>query len=193
MHDLDQRLRAASGTQVWVLHMLGNHGPSYFRRHPEAYTRYGPECRNDDLRACSVAEIVNAYDNAMLYTDHVLATAIAKLQAQAGRVDSALIYVSDHGESLGEMNLFLHGMPWAIAPEVQQRVPMLFWASGGFERAAGLAPGCLQPQLRRKAAGALSHDNLFHTVLGLLDVHTALHEPALDLVDACRVHEAAAR
>lgn len=195
VHDLDQRLKNANGTQVWVLHMLGNHGPSYFRRHPESFTRFTPECRHDELSQCSVPEIVNAYDNALLYTDHVLATAIAKLQAQAGRVDSALIYVSDHGESLGEMNLFLHGLPWAIAPEVQQQVPMVFWSSAGFEQGTGLAPGCLRPQLQRKAAGGagtVSHDNLFHTVLGLLDVHTTLHEASLDLVDPCRVHQAAA-
>lgn len=195
VHDLDQRLQAAAAgqaTQVWVLHMLGNHGPSYFRRHPEGFTRFTPECRHDELSQCSVPEIVNAYDNALLYTDHVLAAAIAKLQAHADRVDSALIYVSDHGESLGEMNLFLHGMPWAIAPEVQKRVPMLFWASAGFEQGAGLRPGCLRPQLQRKAEGSVSHDNLFHTVLGLLDVHTALHQAPLDLVDDCRVHHAAA-
>jgi len=195
VHDLDQRLKnagAGAGTQVWVLHMLGNHGPSYFRRHPESFTRFTPECRHDELSQCSVPEIVNAYDNALLYTDHVLATTIAKLQAQAEHVDSALIYVSDHGESLGEMNLFLHGMPWAIAPAVQQQVPMVFWSSAGFEQGAGLTPGCLRPQLQRKAASAVSHDNLFHTVLGLLDVHTTLHDATLDLVDHCRVHHAAA-
>jgi lipid A ethanolaminephosphotransferase len=191
--DIDQRLQRAEGTQVWVLHMLGSHGPSYFRRHPAAYARFQPECQHDDLRECSVPEIVNAYDNSLLYTDHVLATAIAKLQAASGRVDSALVYVSDHGESLGEMGLFLHGMPWSIAPAVQQQVPMVFWASPGFEQASGLAPGCLEPQLRRSAVGAVSHDHVFHTVLGLLDVHTALHEPALDLVDACRIHHSASR
>lgn len=193
LSDIDQRLQRATGTQVWVLHMLGSHGPSYFRRHPAAYARFQPECRSDDLRACSVPEIVNAYDNSLLYTDHVLATTIARLQAAAGQVDSALLYVSDHGESLGEMGLFLHGMPWAIAPAVQQQVPMVFWSSAGFEQASGLAPGCLAPQLRRQAAGTVSHDHVFHTVLGLLDVHTALHEPALDLVDRCRVQRSASR
>ena len=190
--DLDTRLASASGTNLWVLHMLGNHGPSYFRRYPERFARFLPDCRSDELRDCSVEQIVNAYDNALLYTDHLLARTIAQLQARAGEVDSALIFVSDHGESLGEHGLFLHGAPYAIAPDVQTRVPMVAWASPGLERAAGLAPGCLEPALRRAAGNRLSHDHLFHTVLGLLDVRTQLRDPALDLADACRVRADAA-
>ena len=187
VHDLRARLQQARGTQVWVLHMMGNHGPSYFRRYPAPFARFQPECRSDDLRECTPEQIVNAYDNALLYTDHVLATALAALQAESARVDAALLYVSDHGESLGEKGLFLHGMPYAIAPEVQKRVPMVFWASPGFGPAAGLAPGCLEAELKRKAASPVAHDHLFHTVLGLLDVRTALHEPAWDLAAGCRV------
>jgi lipid A ethanolaminephosphotransferase len=84
VQDLDQRLTVARGTQLWVLHMLGNHGPAYHRRYPRAFARFQPDCRQDDLRQCSEAELVNAYDNALLYTDHVLASAIAQLQARAG-------------------------------------------------------------------------------------------------------------
>ncbi|MFP5462136.1 MAG: phosphoethanolamine transferase [Gammaproteobacteria bacterium] len=192
VRDLGTRLAAAKGTQLWVLHMLGNHGPSYFRRYPERFAKFLPDCRSDELRDCSTEQIVNAYDNALLYTDHLLAATIAQLKARSDEIDSALIYVSDHGESLGEHGLFLHGAPYAIAPDVQTRVPMVAWTSPGLERAAGLAPGCLEPALRRAAGGRISHDHLFHTVLGLLDVRTALHEPALDLVDACRGRAASA-
>lgn len=184
--DLDRRLEGANGTQVWVLHMLGNHGPGYFRRHPNGFAPFQPECRDDDLQRCPVGEIVNAYDNAVAYTDHVLATAIRRLQRHAGRVDSALLFVSDHGESLGEHGLFLHGIPYRIAPQQQTRVPMVWWSSQGFERAAGLREGCLVPELRRRSAGPVSHDHLFHTVLGVLDVRTALREPSLDLSSGCR-------
>lgn len=186
LHGLDDRLRSASGTQVLVLHMIGNHGPSYFRRYPEAFARFRPDCRYDELGRCSGAEIVNAFDNALLYTDHVLASAIDRLKAHAEQVDSALLFVSDHGESLGEQGLFLHGVPYAIAPRVQTQVPMIFWASNGFERGAGLETGCLSSELQRRSRLPLTHDHLFHTVLGLLDVRTALHEPSLDLVQACR-------
>lgn len=186
VRDLGKRLGAARGTQLWVLHMLGNHGPSYFRRYPSDFARYLPDCREDELRQCSTEQIVNSYDNALRYTDHVLASAIAQLRDHSATVDSALVYVSDHGESLGEHGLFLHGMPRAIAPAEQLRVPMVFWSSEGFEQAAGLERGCLMPTLRDQAAEPLAHDQLFHTVLGLLDVRTALYEPALDLARRCR-------
>ncbi|MFZ5545017.1 MAG: phosphoethanolamine transferase [Pseudomonadota bacterium] len=192
VRDLDDRLRGfrgqggTPGTHLIVLHMLGNHGPSYFRRYPPTFARFQPECRDDDLRKCQVQEIVNSYDNALLYTDQVLATTIGRLQAHADQVDSAMIFVSDHGESLGEKGLFLHGIPYPIAPDEQTRVPMLFWASDGFEAAAGLDAGCLLPELRRQAAKPQAHDALFHTVLGLMDIRTSLREPSLDLVSTCR-------
>jgi len=164
-----------------VLHQLGNHGPSYFRRYPSAFARFQPACEHDDLQRCSVDEIVNAYDNALLYTDHVLASLIARLQAAAGQVDSALLYVSDHGESLGEGNLFLHGLPYAIAPDVQKKVPMLMWFSAGFAAASGIDPECV----RARAAQPASHDHLFHTLLTMLDVRTALHDDGWDLTRGC--------
>jgi lipid A ethanolaminephosphotransferase len=190
--DFETRLDSARGTQLWVLHTLGNHGPAYHRRYPRSFARFQPECRDDDLRQCSVEAVANAYDNALLYTDHVLATAITRLQAHADRVDSALVYVSDHGESLGEHGLFLHGLPYAIAPREQTRVPMVVWASAGLERAAGMSAGCLRPTLAARAAGPVSHDHLFHTLLGLLDVRTTLHDPAWDLTRGCRAGDTAA-
>lgn len=186
IHDMAQRLKQAKGTQLWVLHMLGNHGPSYFRRYPPAFARFQPECRNDDLHQCTQEQVVNAYDNALLYTDHVLATAIRSLKAAAADVDTALVYVSDHGESLGERGLFLHGLPYAIAPDVQKRVPMIWWNSAGFDRASGLDGGCLMASIATQARKPVAHDHLFHTLLGALDVRTALHEPALDLTQPCR-------
>jgi lipid A ethanolaminephosphotransferase len=182
---LGERLQHASqtkGTQLLVLHQLGNHGPSYFRRYPPAFKRFEPACENDDLRQCTQAQIVNAYDNALLYTDHVLAQLIRQLQGAAASVDSAVLYVSDHGESLGENNLYLHGLPYAIAPDVQKRVPMLMWLSEGFPAAAGVDAACL----RQRATEPASHDHLFHTLLSLLDVHTALYAADWDLTRGCR-------
>ncbi|BDI07270.1 phosphoethanolamine transferase [Sphaerotilus microaerophilus] len=182
LQGLDQRLASAKGVQLLVLHQLGNHGPSYFRRYPAAFNRFTPACESDDLRLCSREQIVNAYDNALLYTDHVVARLIRQLQASAGQVDSAVIYASDHGESLGENNLFLHGIPHAIAPDVQTKVPMLMWFSPGFTQALGLDTACLQ----RRAAEPASHDHLFHTLLGLLDVRSSVQEPRWDLTQDCR-------
>ena len=182
LHGLDERLARAQGTQLLVLHQMGNHGPGYFRRYPTAFARYQPACLNDDLRRCTREEIVNAYDNAILYTDHLLARLIEVLQSHSNAVDSALLYLSDHGESLGESGLYLHGVPRAVAPDVQTHVPMVLWISGGYARTSGIDLGCLQ----RRAAAPASHDNLFHTLLGLADVRTRLYEPALDLANGCR-------
>ena len=183
---LDERLRGLRGnpgsTQLLVLHMLGNHGPSYYRRYPPAFERFKPACRDDDLGRCTREQIVNAYDNALLYTDHVLATLVARLSEQAAQIDSTLMFVSDHGESLGERNLFLHGVPYAIAPREQTQVPMVMWWSAGFATDVGLQADCMRERATRPAR----HDHLFHTVLSLLDVRTALYEPTLDLTHGCR-------
>jgi lipid A ethanolaminephosphotransferase len=150
---------------------------------PGGFERFKPACLKDDLRLCSREEITNAYDNALLYTDHVLALLIQRLQAASATVDTAMLYASDHGESLGENNLYLHGLPYAIAPKVQKRVPMVLWASAGLTQGAGaLDLACLQKRATQPAA----HDHLFHTVLGLLDVKTTIYEPAFDLSQGCR-------
>ena len=182
---LDERLgklKGSRGTQLMVLHQLGNHGPSYFRRYPSAFARFAPACQQDDLQKCSREEITAAYDNALLYTDHVLASLMAKLQAASGDVDSAVIYVSDHGESLGENNLYLHGLPYAMAPDLQKQVPMVAWFSTGAPASLGLDTACL----RARAQKPVAHDHLFHTLLALLDVKTALYEAEWDLTQGCR-------
>lgn len=173
--------RNTNGDLVVVLHQLGNHGPSYYQRYPESLRRFRPDCRTADLGECSRQEIVNAYDNAVLATDDFLARTIALLDSDKSR-DSAMIYVSDHGESLGENNLYLHGIPEAIAPDTQLRVPMVMWMSSGMSANQHLKRSCLQD----KALAVVSHDNLFHSVLGIMQVKTKEYDPALDLFSPCR-------
>jgi len=151
-------------------------------RYPRDFERFTPVCRETDFSKCPVSDIVNAYDNTVLYTDHLLASTIRSLAALADRADTALLYVSDHGESLGEGGIFLHALPYAIAPDLQTRVPMVFWASEGFLDRMGLDGGCLQAGRGQP----LSHDNVFHSVLGLLQVDTAARKSALDLFASCR-------
>lgn len=179
--DLYAQLPPATGDRVVVLHQLGNHGPSYFERYPPQYQRFTPACGNSELGQCKPQEIVNAYDNALLYTDHLLAQSIRILRSSAD-YDTAMIYVSDHGESLGEKGLYLHGMPWSIAPSEQTHVPMVMWFSPGFAQASGLDLACL----RHRASLPASHDNLFPSVLGLMQVNTSEYEPAYDLFATCR-------
>ena len=116
LRDLDTLAREKPGDVMLVLHQIGNHGPAYYRRYPPQFKHFEPACETDALHNCTQQQIVNAYDNALRYTDHVLAQLIAFLQTQRNQYDVALMYVSDHGESLGEKGLYLHGMPYAIAP-----------------------------------------------------------------------------
>jgi lipid A ethanolaminephosphotransferase len=181
LQGLEQVAADAKGNLFIVLHQLGSHGPSYYKRYPAAFKRFVPACEQDELRRCTQDEIVNAYDNTLLYTDHVLASLI-DLLARQQKMDAAMLYMSDHGESLGESGLYLHGVPYPIAPDVQKHVPMVAWVSPGFARSTGLDTGCL----RQRAALPVSHDNLFHSMLGAMDVQTQAYDPALDIFRPCR-------
>ncbi len=181
LKDLAQRLAPDGRDRVVVLHQLGNHGPSYFQRYPEDLRRFTPTCDQAELGNCERQAIVNTYDNALLYTDRFLARTIAWLD-QRQDFDTAMIYVSDHGESLGENGLYLHGMPYAIAPQEQLHVPMVMWFSPAFAKAAQLDMPCLARRGREPA----SHDNLFSSVLGLMRVETAEYRRNDDLFAGCR-------
>lgn len=177
---LSEAVASKPGDMVVVLHQLGNHGPSYYKRYPASMRRFTPTCDTGELGKCSRDEIVNAYDNAILHTDDFLARTIRMLAEQTGR-DTAMIYLSDHGESLGENGLYLHGVPYAIAPDTQTRVPMVMWLSPGMAASRGIDQGCL----KRESAAPVSQDNLFHSVLGLMQVSTPEYDPRLDLFHGC--------
>lgn len=188
LQGLDERIaaldpqRRARGV-VLVLHQMGSHGPAYFKRTPAARKAFMPECTSNTLSECPPEQLLNAYDNTIAYTDHFLGQTLQWLQKQAdqGAYDTGLLYFSDHGESLGEKGLYLHGVPYAFAPEQQTRVPMVTWLSAGLQQRSGVQADCL----REQAAAPLSHDNVFHSVLGLMDVKTAVHDKALDLYAPC--------
>jgi lipid A ethanolaminephosphotransferase len=180
---LRKELIGVTRNTVLVLHMMGNHGPAYFRRYPAEFSRFTPDCVTAQLRDCTREQVVNSYDNAILYTDHVLAGLIGALDERSKDMESGLLYVSDHGESLGEGGLYLHGVPYAIAPSTQTRVPMLTWLSAAYASSGGVDAGCL----KEKAGTELSHDNLFHSVLGLLDVQTSAYRPERDIFSGCRI------
>lgn len=163
-----------------VLHQMGSHGPAYHKRTPAAFKRFAPACDTAQLPSCTPEQVVNAYDNTIAYTDHVLAETIAWLATQ--RRPTALLYVSDHGESLGENGLYLHGMPYALAPADQTHVPMLMWFNPAMQQALGVDLACLG----RRARDPASHDHLFHTVVGLFGLQTGVYAPQQDLLRACR-------
>jgi lipid A ethanolaminephosphotransferase len=189
LEGIDQRIaaldprRVARGVVI-VMHQMGSHGPAYHLRSPDAMKRFLPECRTAALQDCSREQVLNAYDNSIAYTDHFLGQAIGWLKTRAATADTAMVYVADHGESLGENNLYLHGLPYAVAPDVQKHVPWITWASDGWQRSTGLSPSCLRAAQDQR----ISHDNYFHSVLGLAGVQTSAYRPALDAYAACRGH-----
>lgn len=153
------------GDILIVLHQMGNHGPAYAKRYPPTFTFFQPACQNSDLAKCSAAEINNAYDNAIRYTDHFLAEVIRFLQANTPRFETAMLYVSDHGESLGEGGLYLHGAPYFMAPEAQIHVPVIFWRGATLQ--VDLANTIRHKNLQN------SHDAVFTSLLELFEVNSA--------------------
>lgn len=184
LRGLGERIRHASKDLVIVLHQKGSHGPAYAKRYPADFSVFGPVCDTNELAKCSRESIVAAYDNTILYTDHVIKRAIdlLALSSREDDVDTALLYVSDHGESLGENNLYLHGAPYIVAPKEQRHVPFMLWLSNGFRSRFNLDQSCLQARVEQK----FDHDYIFHSVIGLLDISTAVYNPKLDLFNACR-------
>lgn len=171
--------RRARGTVV-VLHQMGSHGPAYYKRTPANFKPFGPECTSATLQQCPPQQLVDAYDNTIRYTDHFLAETIAWLREQ--KRPAVLYYVSDHGESLGEKGLYLHGMPYSMAPREQTHVPMVMWFSPAWEARRADAARCAAKVSDR----TWSHDNLFHTLLGLAGVQTSVHDAAQDILAGCR-------
>lgn len=114
-----------------ILHQMGSHGPAYYKRYPKSFEKFQPACQSEDFSKCSQQEIINAYDNSILYTDYFLGELIKELETLTAAYEVTLLYVSDHGESLGEAGVFLHGLPKAIAPEAQTHVPVFLWAPEG--------------------------------------------------------------
>ncbi len=163
-----------------VLHQIGSHGPSYYQRYPRDSAPFMPDCATNAIQTCDKQALVNSYDNSIAYTDQVLSGLIDQL-AQDDRYQSSLVYVSDHGESTGEAGLYLHGAPYMFAPSQQTHVPMLAWFSPAFAAAHADQLHCMQQQKHAQ----LSHDNIFHSILGLLDIQTTVKNSALDLSD-CR-------
>ncbi|HGM5038457.1 TPA: phosphoethanolamine transferase EptA, partial [Stenotrophomonas maltophilia] len=183
LHQLGARIDAIHGDALVVLHQLGSHGPTYFERYPAASRAFSPTCDSNQIQHCSNEALVNTYDNTLVHTDQVLAETIDLLQGYSDHRDVALIYVSDHGESLGERGMYLHGTPYFIAPREQTQVPMVMWFSTEFSRNAGLDMACLRGNALHRA---YSHDNVFHSLLGLFGVSSSVYQRDLDVFAGCR-------
>ena len=177
---IDQVLETATGNTLLILHMIGSHGPAYFMRYPESRAQFTPDCRSAEFADCTDQAIINAYDNTIIEADYVLARAIERL-SQAQNVDTAMLYISDHGESLGEGGVFLHGLPRFMAPDVQTHVPFLVWLGQSYQSRFGIDQTCLESNRN----SGTSQDMVFHSMLGLLNLDTEARDPRLDITTAC--------
>lgn len=167
---------AQKGDVMIVLHQMGNHGPAYYKRYPKAYERFTPTCQTNQVEQCTTEEIGNAYDNAILYTDYFLSKTIAFLKENDKRFETALIYMADHGESLGEKGLYLHGIPYFMAPREQTHVGAFVWLGEKSKSKINVE------RLKEKASLDYSHDNLFHTILGLMEIETSMYDKTKNIL-----------
>lgn len=166
-----------------ILHTIGSHGPTYYQRYPDAYKKFISTCDTNEINRCDSQTLINTYDSTILYVDTIVNKAITLAKSYQNKYNTTVIYLSDHGESLGENGIYLHSMPYSVAPEEQTRVPFLLWLSDGYQAAHAVNYPCLKQQASQNT---YSHDNLFHSLLGLFSVQTQLYEPALDVIATCK-------
>ncbi|MGO3909725.1 phosphoethanolamine transferase EptA [Huaxiibacter chinensis] len=183
LYHLDNVLDGLKQDSVLVVHLMGSHGPAYYQRYPQAYRKFTPTCDTNQIQDCDHQALINTYDNTILYTDSVLSRTIDALKARQSTMNTALIYLSDHGESLGENGIYLHGTPYLLAPSQQTHIPFMFWLSPDYVKNYGVDEPCLRDLA---AKNAVSQDNLYSTVMGMMNVKSAVYQPLMDILTPCR-------
>ncbi len=183
LYRLDNVLDGLQSDSVIVLHLMGSHGPAYYKRYPDKFRAFTPTCDSNQIQDCDRQALINTYDNSILYTDDVLSRTIDKLKAREDKFNTALVYLSDHGESLGESGIYLHGTPYMLAPAQQTHIPFLFWLSKDYQQNFALNPDCLT---KKAADSEVSQDNLFSTLLGMMDIKSSIYQKDMDILAGCR-------
>jgi lipid A ethanolaminephosphotransferase len=171
-----------------VLHMIGSHGPTYFKRYPKSKRVFIPDCQRSDIQNCTQEELINTYDNTIVYTDFVLSKIITEMEALAidETMETSVLYISDHGESLGEKGVYLHGLPYAFAPEEQTHIPMIYWTDNN---QTDFNLNCL----KQMSNATLTHDNIFDTLLSIMSVSSTVYNKQSDTFINCKSESAIAR
>lgn len=175
---LDDYITKNKGKDILiVLHQMGNHGPAYYKRYPKSFEKFTPVCKTNQLEECTQEEISNGYDNALLYTDYFLSKTINLLKKYNKTHETAMIYMSDHGESLGENGVYLHGLPYFMAPESQTKIGSFIWFGDEMKKDIPLE------KIKEKKDEEFSQDNLFHTLLSLFEVETEIYDKSKDIIN----------
>jgi len=168
LNNLKEQIMASTKNKILIiLHTSISHGPEYSKKYPPQFETFKPVCNSVELAKCSHAELINAYDNTIGYTDYILSNVIEDLK-QLKEYKSAMIFVSDHGESLGEKNLYMHGLPLSLAPKEQYDIPFIVWTSDNSLK-------------QLKPDNMLSQNYVFHSVLNFLGIQSPIYNEELNI------------
>ncbi len=175
---LDKYIEQNKGKDILIiLHQMGNHGPAYYKRCTKEFEKFKPVCKTNQLELCSKNEISNAYDNAILYTDYFLSKTINFLKKYDNTHETTMIYMSDHGESLGENGVYLHGLPYFMAPDAQTHIASLMWFGSKISKYIDIE------NIKKNSNKNYSHDNLFHTLLSIFEIETKVYDQNMDILN----------
>lgn len=167
LRGLKEQIQASKKNKILiVLHTSTSHGPTYSKKYPPQFETFKPVCNSVELGKCSQNELLNAYDNTIVYTDYILHSVIEDLK-ELKEYKSTMIFVSDHGESLGEKNLYMHGVPISIAPKEQYEIPFIVWVSDHSKQ--------LKPN------ETLTQNHVFHSVLKFLNVESPVYDEKMNI------------
>jgi lipid A ethanolaminephosphotransferase len=159
-----------------VLHQMGAHGPAYYKRYPKEFEKFKPTCNTNQLEQCTQEEVSNTYDNVILYTDYFLSKVINFLKNYSDKYETVMFYISDHGESLGENGLYLHGLPYFMAPDEQTHIASLLWFGDAIKDDINIT------KVYNQRNQIYSQDNLFHTLLGIFEVNSTVYQADMDIL-----------
>jgi lipid A ethanolaminephosphotransferase len=184
LSELEKKIaQTTQNDKLIILHLIGSHGPAYYRRYPQEYRKFSPDCPRSDIQNCTKEALVNTYDNTISYTDYVLSKVIEQLKVKENEFNSSMLYISDHGESLGENGLYLHGLPYSIAPDHQIKVPLLLWLPDGFSKSNDINRQCI---INNAKVNEYTHDNLYHSLISIMNIQTNDYNQDLDIFSDCR-------
>ena len=162
----DEILNSNKKKILIILHTSTSHGPTYSKKYPPQFEVFKPVCNSVEVANCSQEELINAYDNTIVYTDFILSSVIETLK-ELPDYKSSMIYVSDHGESLGEKNLYMHGVPMSLAPKQQYEIPFIVWLSDGSKEL--------------KKNNALTQNHVFHSVMNFLGITSPIYNEEMNI------------
>ena len=163
LEGLREEIESSDSTKVFiVIHAYTNHGPAYDTNYPDQFRVFLPVCNTVEMSKTNKVELDNAYDNSVVYTDYLVHSVIETLRSIPSR-RAMMLFVSDHGESLGENNLYMHGVPMSMAPREQLEIPFVVWTSDN-------------ASLSYKDLPEVTQYFVFHSILRLYGIDTPVYE-----------------